>query len=48
MLKPSQLNFFHPLQVREDPVFRREGLDVHVNAVLSFTQVMFHEENLEH
>ncbi|CAK8575056.1 unnamed protein product [Lathyrus sativus] len=28
------------IKVREDPVFRREGLDVHVNAVLSFTQAI--------
>lgn len=36
------------LQVREDPVFRREGSDIHVDAVLSITQVMiFDEENLQ-
>lgn len=28
------------LQVREDPVFRRDGTDIHVDAVLSITQVM--------
>lgn len=28
------------LQVREDPVFRREGADIHVDTVLSITQVM--------
>jgi hypothetical protein len=48
--KASQLYFFplYFLQVREDPVFRREGLDIHVDAVLSITQVMFNDENLEH
>ena len=29
------------MQVREDPVFRREGPDIHVDAVLSITQVCF-------
>ena len=33
----SRLHFI--LQVREDPVFRREGSDIHVNSVLSVTQV---------
>uniref|UniRef100_A0A2N9FHA7 Chaperone DnaJ C-terminal domain-containing protein n=1 Tax=Fagus sylvatica TaxID=28930 RepID=A0A2N9FHA7_FAGSY len=28
------------IKVREDPVFRREGADIHVDAVLSITQVM--------
>ena len=28
------------LKVREDPVFRREGSDIHVNAVLSITQAI--------
>ena len=27
-------------QVRADPVFRREGSDIHVDAVLSITQVL--------
>lgn len=27
------------IQVKEDPVFRREGSDIHVDAVLSITQV---------
>ena len=27
------------LQVREDPVFRRDGSDIHVDAPLSITQV---------
>lgn len=27
------------LKVREDPVFRREGADIHVDAVLSISQV---------
>ena len=31
---------FASLQVREHPVFRREGADIHVDAVLSITQVM--------
>lgn len=29
------------LQVKEDPVFRREGADIHVDTVLSITQVIF-------
>jgi molecular chaperone DnaJ len=29
------------LQVREDPIFRREGNHVHVDAVLSMAQVPF-------
>jgi len=32
---------FSFVQVRDDPVFRREGSDIHVDAVLSITQVMF-------
>ncbi|KAK2379252.1 chaperone protein dnaJ GFA2, mitochondrial [Trifolium repens] len=28
------------IKVREDPVFRREGLDIHVDAVLSITQAI--------
>jgi hypothetical protein len=28
-----------PPQVREDPVFRREGSNIHVDAVLGITQV---------
>jgi len=35
---------FSFLQVREDPVFRREGSDIHVDAVLSITQVMIFDE----
>jgi DnaJ-class molecular chaperone len=31
---------YSSLQVREDPVFRREGSDIHVDAVLSISQVM--------
>lgn len=27
------------LKVRDDPIFRREGSDIHVDAVLSITQV---------
>jgi len=34
------------LQVREDPVFRREGSDIHVDTVLSITQVMFLNEEI--
>lgn len=30
---------FFSSQVREDPVFRREGSNIHVDAVLSVTQV---------
>ncbi|XP_015936756.1 chaperone protein dnaJ GFA2, mitochondrial [Arachis duranensis] len=33
-------SLFYYLQVREDPVFRREGSDIHVNAVLSITQAI--------
>ena len=43
MPSPQPLNCkisFASLQVREDPVFRREGADIHVDAVLSITQVM--------
>eukprot|EP00252_Welwitschia_mirabilis_P003265 TRINITY_DN1336_c0_g1_i1.p1 TRINITY_DN1336_c0_g1~~TRINITY_DN1336_c0_g1_i1.p1 ORF type:complete len:453 (+),score=100.76 TRINITY_DN1336_c0_g1_i1:356-1714(+) len=28
------------LKVREDPIFRREGADIHVDAVISFTQAI--------
>nr|KYP49191.1 hypothetical protein KK1_029127 [Cajanus cajan] len=34
------------MKVREDPVFRREGSDIHVDAVLSITQVIFLDENV--
>lgn len=30
------------LQVREDPVFRREGANIHVDSVLSVTQVKYY------
>ena len=43
MPSPQPLNCkisFASLQVREDPVFQREGADIHVDAVLSITQVM--------
>lgn len=33
-------DLYATIKVREDPVFRREGLDVHVDAVLSFTQAI--------
>lgn len=50
IFKPNLFYFFSysVLKVREDPVFRREGSDIHVDAVLSITQVMvFDEEILE-
>lgn len=34
------------MQVRDDPVFRREGSNIHVDAVLSITQVMFLNEKV--
>ncbi|KAL3537347.1 hypothetical protein ACH5RR_000713 [Cinchona calisaya] len=33
-------NLYVTIKVREDPVFRREGADVHVDAVLSITQAI--------
>lgn len=46
--KPNRFLSYSYLQVREDPVFRREGSDIHVDSVLSITQVMFlHEENID-
>ena len=49
ILKPNHILFF-PFsfsQVREDPIFRREGSDIHVDAVLSITQVNFFDGNFE-
>ncbi|XP_057800462.1 chaperone protein dnaJ GFA2, mitochondrial-like isoform X1 [Salvia miltiorrhiza] len=36
--KPGDL--YVKIKVREDPVFRREGADIHVDAILSFTQAI--------
>jgi molecular chaperone DnaJ len=33
-------DLFVNIRVREDPIFRREGPDIHVNAVLSFNQAI--------
>jgi len=43
---PIIFSSFIFMQVREDPVFRREGSDIHVDTVLSITQVMFPNEEI--
>jgi hypothetical protein len=44
--KNVNLIFIFLLQVREDPVFRREGNHVHVDAALSIAQVASLSSNL--
>jgi hypothetical protein len=44
--KKVNLIFIFLLQVREDPIFRREGNHVHVDAVLSIAQVISLSSNL--
>lgn len=46
LISPITFLSFSFVQVREDPVFRREGSNIHVDAVLSITQVMFLNEKV--